>query len=90
MNDTTKLIDLYGRLGSILFKDKNLLIFSFFDKTYGQLCCTAKKNESILYYNIESDIVYHLQVKLVGHELEDDGGKTIVNNYLHVKKAVTI
>ncbi|MEI4799917.1 hypothetical protein WAZ07_01020 [Bacillus sp. FJAT-51639] len=79
-------IDLFGRVENIRFKDNNLILFSFIDDVYGELLCTAYKNECILYYQIEMDKRYHLEVKLKGFIKETEKGETYLNNGLYVKK----
>ncbi|MDM5186732.1 hypothetical protein QUF99_04950 [Bacillus sp. DX4.1] len=79
-------IDLFGRVESILFKDNSIILFSFIDDVHGELICTARKNESILYYQIETDKRYHLEVKLKEFIKETGNGETFLNNGLYVKK----
>ncbi|CAM4214518.1 hypothetical protein BAMA_02070 [Bacillus manliponensis] len=79
-------IDLFGRVEKILFKDHNVILFSFIDDIHGELICTARKNECILYYQIETDKRYHLEVKLKGFIKETECGERFLNNGLYVKK----
>ena len=79
-------IDLFGRVESIRFKDSKLILFSFIDDIRGELLCAAYKDESILYYHIEREKRYHLQVNLKGFMKEAENGETYLNNGLYVKK----
>ncbi|MBY0036908.1 hypothetical protein H7U08_09980 [Bacillus cereus] len=79
-------IDLFGHVESIRFKDNKMILFSFIDDMRGELLCIARKNESILYYHIERDKRYHLQVNLKGFMKEAENGETYLNNGLYVKK----
>lgn len=79
-------IDLIGHVKSIRFKDNKLILFSFMDDIRGELLCAAYKDESILYYHIERDKRYHLQVNLKGFMKEAENGETYLNNGLYVKK----
>lgn len=79
-------IDLFGRVEEIRFKDHNLILFSFIDDIRGELLCSARKNECILYYQIEMNKRYHLQVNLKGFMKVAENGETYLNNGLYVKK----
>ncbi|MDZ4411708.1 hypothetical protein ORL62_28210 [Bacillus cereus] len=79
-------IYLFGRVESIRFKDSKLILFSFIDDIRGELLCAAYKDESILYYYIEMNKRYHLQVNLKGFMKEAENGETYLNNGLYVKK----
>ncbi|PFB20610.1 hypothetical protein [Bacillus cereus] len=79
-------IDLFGHVKSIRFKDSKLILFSFIDEIRGELLCIARKNESILYYQIERNKRYHLQVNLKGFMKESEKGERYLNNSLYVKK----
>ncbi|MBK5469472.1 hypothetical protein JFU54_02660 [Bacillus sp. TH19] len=79
-------IDLFGHVESIRFKDSKLILFSFIDDMRGELLCAAYKDESILYYHIERDKRYHLQVNLKGFMKEAENGEMYLNNGLYVKK----
>ncbi|EOO66382.1 hypothetical protein IKE_03099 [Bacillus cereus VD196] len=79
-------IDLFGHVKSIRFKDSKLILFSFIDEIRGELLCIARKNESILYYQIERNKRYHLQVDLKGFMKESEKGERYLNNSLYVKK----
>ncbi|OWW07408.1 hypothetical protein BUE63_29080 [Bacillus sp. MB353a] len=79
-------IDLFGYVESIRFKDSKLILFSFMDDIRGELLCAANKDESILYYHIERDKRYHLQVNLKGFVKEAENGESYLNNGLYVKK----
>ncbi|MBJ8030878.1 hypothetical protein [Bacillus cereus group sp. N21] len=79
-------IDLFGHVERIRFKDSKLILFSFIDDRRGELLCAAYKDESILYYHIERDKRYHLQVNLKGFMKEAENGETYLNNGLYVKK----
>ncbi|PGB53192.1 hypothetical protein [Bacillus anthracis] len=79
-------IDLFGHVESIRFKDSKLILFSFIDDIRGELLCAAYKDESILYYHIERETRYHLQVNLKGFMKEAENGETYLNNGLYVKK----
>ncbi|PHB04325.1 hypothetical protein COE81_23505 [Bacillus wiedmannii] len=79
-------IDLFGCVESIRFKDSKLILFSFMDDIRGELLCAAYKDESILYYHIERDKRYHLQVNLKGFVKETENGESYLNNGLYVKK----
>ncbi|PEG03930.1 MULTISPECIES: hypothetical protein [Bacillus cereus group] len=79
-------IDLFGHVKSIRFKDSKLILFSFIDEIRGELLCIARKNESILYYQIEGNKRYHLQVDLKGFMKESEKGERYLNNSLYVKK----
>ncbi|MDZ5475491.1 hypothetical protein [Bacillus thuringiensis] len=79
-------IDLFGNVKSIRFKDSKLILFSFIDEIRGELLCAAYKDESILYYHIEREKRYHLQVNLKGFMKEAGNGARYLNNGLYVKK----
>ncbi|MCU5766007.1 hypothetical protein OCD09_02120 [Bacillus cereus] len=79
-------IDLFGHVESIRFKDSKLILFSFIDDMRGELLCAAYKDESILYYQIERNKRYHLQVNLKGFVKEAENGEKYLNNGLYVKK----
>ncbi|MGG3523355.1 hypothetical protein ABES33_26795 [Bacillus pseudomycoides] len=79
-------IDLFGHVKSIRFKDNKMILFSFIDDMRGELLCIAKKNESILYYQIERNKRYHLQVDLKGFMKESENDEKYLNNSLYVKK----
>ncbi|MCG3790965.1 hypothetical protein LT338_24390 [Bacillus sp. UTDS19-33BHI26] len=79
-------IDLFGHVESIRFKDSKLILFSFIDDIRGELLCAAYKDECILYYQIEMNKRYHLQVNLKGFMKEAENGETYLNNGLYVKK----
>ncbi|MEC2740828.1 hypothetical protein ACQKN7_02220 [Bacillus cereus] len=79
-------IDLIGYVKSIRFKDNKLILFSFIDDMRGELLCIARKNESILYYQIERNKRYHLQVDLRGFMKKSENGEKYLNNSLYVKK----
>ncbi|HDR8451089.1 TPA: hypothetical protein QC311_003614 [Bacillus cereus] len=79
-------IDLFGHVKSIRFKGSKLILFSFIDEIRGELLCIARKNESILYYQIERNKRYHLQVDLKGFMKESEKGERYLNNSLYVKK----
>ena len=63
-----------------------MILFSFIDDIRGELLCAAYKDESILYYHIERDKRYHLQVNLKGFMKEAENGETYLNNGLYVKR----
>lgn len=79
-------VDLFGYVESIRFKDSKLILFSFIDDIRGELLCAAYKDESILYYHIERDKRYHLQVNLKGFMKLAENGEMYLNNGLYVKK----
>lgn len=84
---STRLIELFGSVLSILHKGPEAMVILFEDDYYGNLVCTITSENIFYYCNLERRKKYHLQVSLMGKtKLRSDGSRYTRNN-LVVRKA---
>ncbi|MEL3973055.1 hypothetical protein AAEO50_12285 [Rossellomorea oryzaecorticis] len=86
MNDMP-LVELEGYVTKIIGKNKRVLTFKFLDDNFGEIICTARRKESIMYYNIVRGKKFKLKASLNGNDSENPG---YTRNYLYIKHSKEI
>ncbi|WP_117170589.1 hypothetical protein [Paraliobacillus sediminis] len=89
MEESTRLIDLYGHSVGTLHKDKYIMVLLFADDNHGKIVCTIP-NECMLYRGFKRNARYHLKVELKGKSKIVPNGTSFTKNTLIVKSAKLI